>query len=68
MKIIKLFVGDVVQMKKAHPCGSDQFKVLRAGSDVRAVCLGCGRDVTLDRVKFERSIKKFIVSGDPENI
>lgn len=68
MKIIKLFVGDVVQMKKVHPCGSDQFKVLRAGSDVRAICLGCGRDVTLDRVKFERSIKKFIVSGDPENI
>lgn len=68
MKIIKLFVGDVVELKKKHPCGSNQFKILRTGSDVRAICLGCSRDVTVDRVKFEKSIKKFIVSGDPENI
>ena len=61
MKIIKLFVGDVVEMKKNHPCGANQFKILRVGSDVRIVCRGCGRDMTLDRIKLEKSIKKIII-------
>lgn len=68
MKIIKLFVGDVVEMKKNHPCGANQFKILRVGSDVRVVCINCSRDMTLDRVKFEKSIKRFIVSHNPETI
>ncbi len=68
MKILKLFVGDVVEMKKNHPCGSNQFKILRVGSDIRAVCLGCSRDLTLDRIKFEKSIKKFVVSHDTQTI
>ncbi len=67
MKIIKLFVGDVVEMKKNHPCGGAKFKILRVGSDVRVVCLTCSHDMTLDRIKFEKSIKKFIVSHNPEN-
>ena len=58
MKILKLEVGDVISMKKPHPCSSYEFKILRVGSDVRLVCLGCGRDMTLERVKFEKSIKK----------
>ena len=62
MKIIKLVVGDRVEMKKTHPCGNNIFKILRAGSDIRAVCEGCGRDMTLDRIKFEKSIKKVINS------
>lgn len=66
MKIIKLFVGDVVEMKKNHPCGANQFKILRVGSDIRVVCLNCSRDMTIDRLKFEKSIKKFIVSNNPE--
>ena len=68
MKIIKLFVDDVVELKKNHPCGGAQFKILRVGSDVRVVCLTCSRDMTLDRIKFEKSIKKFIVSNNPENL
>ena len=60
-------VGDILIMKKNHPCGSNQFKILRVGSDVRVVCLGCSRDMTVDRIKFEKSIKKFIISGNPEN-
>ena len=58
MNIIKLAVGDVAEMKKKHPCGASSFRILRVGSDVRVVCLGCERDVTLERVKFEKSIKK----------
>ena len=66
MQILKLYVDDIVKMKKPHPCGSDEFKILRVGSDVRVVCLGCSRDMTLERVKFEKSIKKFILSHDPD--
>lgn len=66
MKIVKLFVGDVVEMKKNHPCGGNQFKIMRVGSDVRVVCLHCSHDMTLERVKFEKSIKRFILSHNPE--
>ena len=62
MKIIKLAVGDRVEMKKLHPCGKNTFKILRVGSDIRAICEGCGRDMTIDRIKFEKSIKKVINS------
>ena len=60
MQVIKLVVGDTVELKKPHPCGEHLFKVLRVGSDVRIVCLGCGRDMSLDRIKLEKSIKKVI--------
>ena len=60
MQIIKLTVGDVLELKKPHPCGEKLFKVLRVGSDVRIVCQGCGRDMTLDRIKLEKSIKNII--------
>ena len=53
-------IGDVLTMKKTHPCGNKNFKILRVGSDVRIVCLECSRDMTIDRIKLEKSIKKFI--------
>ena len=55
--------GDVLEMKKAHPCGKATFEVVRVGSDIRIVCLGCGRDVTVPRLKLENSIRK-IISGE----
>jgi len=57
MKIIKLDVDDIIQMKKPHPCGSYLFKVLRVGSDIRIQCTDCGRDVTVPRIKLEKNIK-----------
>ena len=60
VKIIKMSVGDRAELKKSHPCGGNLFRILRVGSDVRIVCETCGRDMTLDRVKFEKSIKKMI--------
>lgn len=60
MQIIKINVGDIIELKKTHPCGERLFKVLRVGSDVRIVCQGCGRDMTLDRIKLEKAIKKVI--------
>ena len=64
MQIIKFDVGDVLEMKKEHPCGSKLMRVMRTGSDIRIVCLGCGRDVTVPRVKLEKNIKKVRQSGE----
>ncbi len=60
MQILKISVGDVLELKKPHPCGNKLFKVLRVGSDVRIVCQSCGRDMTLDRIKLEKTIKQII--------
>ena len=63
MQIIRFEVGDTVELKKPHPCGSKQFKILRVGSEMRIVCLGCSRDMTIDRIKLEKAVKKFIEGG-----
>lgn len=57
MQILKICVGDILELKKPHPCGNRHFKVLRVGSDVRIVCQGCGHDMTLERVKLEKAVK-----------
>ena len=51
-------VGDVLTMKKAHPCGSERWQVLRIGMDFKLRCLGCGHEVMGPRGKFERNVKK----------
>ena len=53
-------VGDIVQMKKTHPCGSNEWEVLRVGMDFRMKCCGCGHMVMLQRAKFEKSVKKIV--------
>lgn len=53
-------VGDILQMKKAHPCGSKNFLVLRSGMDFKIKCEKCGHEVMLPRVKAEKNIKKII--------
>ena len=58
VKIVKMDVGDILTMKKKHPCGSSDFTVLRVGSDIRIKCNGCGHDVTVPREKLEKNIKK----------
>ncbi len=64
--ILKISVGDVVEMKKNHPCGTKLFKIMRVGSDVRILCCGCGRDMTLDRLKLEKSVKKITEKAQGE--
>ena len=51
-------VGDVLTMKKAHPCGAKDWQVLRVGADFKLRCLGCGREIMGERLKFEKNIKK----------
>ncbi len=56
-------IGDIVEMKKAHPCGSKSWEVTRTGADFKMKCLGCGHQVMLSRVKFEKGVKKIIKSN-----
>ena len=51
-------VGDILQMKKQHPCGSSRWEVLRIGADFKLRCLGCGREVMKPRSKAEKSIRR----------
>ncbi len=49
--------GDVLRLKKSHPCGSDRCEVLRAGMDFRLRCLGCGHEVMGARGRFEKNVR-----------
>lgn len=53
-------VGDKLIMKKNHPCGNNEFEVLRIGMDFRIRCTGCGREVMVPRSKVERNIKNIV--------
>ena len=58
MQILKLCPEMVVELRKAHPCGGQDFRIVRVGSICRVICLGCGRDMEIDRIKLERAVKK----------
>ncbi len=60
MEIKRFNVGDTLEMKKPHPCGAKQMQVLRVGSDIRVICVGCKRDMTVAREKLEKNIRKVI--------
>lgn len=62
-----IHLGDLVQMRKAHPCGSDRWIITRTGADVKLRCEGCGREVMLDRPVFEKRVKKILMNAEPNN-
>ena len=51
-------IGDLIRTKKKHPCGSDEWEILRIGADFRLKCVGCGHQIMISRVKLEKSIKR----------
>lgn len=55
-----LHLGDIVEMKKPHPCGSRLFKILRVGADIKIFCTKCERTMTFERTKVEKMIKKVV--------
>ena len=57
MPIIRFAVGDLLELKKTHPCGTNKMRVARVGSDIRLICTGCGRDLTLPREKLEKAVR-----------
>lgn len=50
-------VGDILKMKKQHPCGSSEWEVLRIGADFRLKCVGCGHQIMIPRVKAEKNVR-----------
>jgi hypothetical protein len=59
-----IYVGDVVEMRKTHPCGGAQWRVDRVGADIGMVCLTCQRRVLLPRRKFTHQVKRFLQRGE----
>jgi hypothetical protein len=60
---VEIGIGDVVRLKKVHPCGGDEWVVRRVGADVGIKCLTCGRRVMLERGTFERRVKDIVSRG-----
>lgn len=54
----KYILGDVVRLKKGHPCGENEWKILRLGVDIKLECLGCHKQIWLKRTEFNRRIRK----------
>ena len=57
-------IGDILEMKKQHPCGEKRFLVLRSGMDFKLKCLGCGHEVMVPRAKAEKNIKRLLREHD----
>ena len=53
-------LNDIVIMKKEHPCGNNEFRIVRVGTDIKIECLKCGRLLLIPRVEFNKKIKKVI--------
>ena len=62
---MKFFIGDIVKMRKTHPCGGTDWEILRVGMDFRIKCVTCGRVVMLPRPKFEKAVKTVVKSTFP---
>ena len=60
-------LGDIVEMKKQHPCGSKEFEVIRLGADIKIKCVGCGRIVMIPRLKFQKDAKKVVKTSNSNN-
>lgn len=56
--VMEINVGDVLKLKKQHPCGSQEWEVLRIGADFRLKCLGCGHQIMIARRLLEKNIKE----------
>lgn len=56
-------VGNIVKLKKQHPCGSHEWEVLRIGADFRIKCVGCGHQIMIPRRTLEKSVKEIKTQG-----
>lgn len=60
MPILQIHIGDIVQMRKPHPCGGDRWEVTRLGADIGIRCLTCGRRVMLPISRFEKQVRRIV--------
>jgi hypothetical protein len=62
--VMELLLGDVVRLRRTHPCGSSEWLVDRLGADIGLRCRGCGRHVLLERRRLESRFETFVQRGD----
>ena len=55
---MEFHVGDIVKLKKPHPCGSSEWEIIRVGMDFKLKCVGCGHELMIPRSKAEKAVKK----------
>lgn len=60
---MEIHIGDVLKLKKPHPCGSKEWEVLRVGADFRLKCLGCEHQIMIARTLLEKNIKEIAKKG-----
>lgn len=60
-------VGDILTMKKAHPCGEDRWLVRRTGADLKLKCLKCGHELMIPRFKIEKNIRNVYREQTPND-
>ncbi len=63
--VLELLLGDVVRLRRTHPCGGREWLVDRLGADIGLRCQGCGRHVMLERRLLEKRLDGFVARGDP---
>ncbi|TQR11521.1 DUF951 domain-containing protein [Psychrobacillus soli] len=59
-------LNDIVEMKKQHPCGTNAWKIIRMGADIRIKCEGCQHSVLIPRKEFEKKMKRLLKQADTE--
>ncbi len=59
-------LNDLVIMKKSHACGSNNWLITRVGVDIKLKCQACGREIMMDRLEFQKKLKKVIKNGEKE--
>ncbi|WP_028988425.1 DUF951 domain-containing protein [Thermicanus aegyptius] len=57
-------LGDLVELKKPHPCGANAWRIIRMGMDIRIKCTGCDHSVLIPRSHFEKRLKKILEKGE----
>jgi hypothetical protein len=67
MEKVNYELGDIVRLKKKHPCGSFNWEILRVGMDFRLKCQGCGHLILIPRTKFEKMVKGKVDEVQPKN-
>lgn len=63
---MKYNLGDIVVMKKDHPCGNNKFEIVRVGADIKIRCVNCSRVIMLSRIDFNKGIRKVIGNYEEE--
>ncbi|QPQ32987.1 DUF951 domain-containing protein [Lysinibacillus sp. JNUCC 51] len=66
MEAKKFGLNDIVEMKKQHPCGTNKWKIIRMGADVRIKCEGCQHSVMIPRREFEKKMKKVLITASED--